>query len=244
MNFEWSSDVSQGAWIRPRLLPWTFPMVVGSTIPTEFPAYCRILHPAYGEPARRVRWHEMASWAKTRLTPHAQYGYVALPEHVPALPCPADNGDPMVGDMDHEDFEALVQIVSRHAEIDTWWGIWDGHGWDHAVSIVIDTGARHRVPDPVPASIRQGPRLCLPGRDYLMVHGSAEGALDFTHAFRQTPNLWWAADHSWCVATEIDFCYTYVGGPPALIQNILASKTLRRCRYTSRTPLFRQSPHG
>jgi hypothetical protein len=42
----------------------------------------------------------------------------------------------------------------------------------------------------------------------------------------QSPNLWWPADHSWCVATEIDFAWTYVGGTEALIADVVADADL------------------
>lgn len=34
-------------------------------------------------------------------------------------------------------------------------------------------------------------------------------------------NLWWPEDRSWCVATEIDFGWTYVGGSQALIDAVV-----------------------
>jgi hypothetical protein len=40
------------------------------------------------------------------------------------------------------------------------------------------------------------------------------------------PNLWWPDDRSWCVASEIDFPYTYVGGSSKLIEEILAHPLL------------------
>ena len=32
-----------------------------------------------------------------------------------------------------------------------------------------------------------------------------------------SPNLWWPEDRNWCVATEVDYPWTYVGGSRALI---------------------------
>ena len=37
----------------------------------------------------------------------------------------------------------------------------------------------------------------------------------------QTPNLWWPQDRAWCVATEIDLAWTYVGGPAGMIERLL-----------------------
>jgi hypothetical protein len=36
----------------------------------------------------------------------------------------------------------------------------------------------------------------------------------------QSPNLWWPDDRAWCVASEIDFRSTYVGGSRALIDRV------------------------
>ena len=41
-----------------------------------------------------------------------------------------------------------------------------------------------------------------------------------------SPNLWWPDDRAWCVATEIDLAWTYVGGPAALISDALANPGL------------------
>jgi hypothetical protein len=39
---------------------------------------------------------------------------------------------------------------------------------------------------------------------------------------RQVANLWWPQDRAWCVATEIDLAWTYVGGQAGLIRQLLA----------------------
>jgi hypothetical protein len=41
-----------------------------------------------------------------------------------------------------------------------------------------------------------------------------------------SPNLWWPDDRAWCVASEIDLAWTYVGGTEALINDILANSQL------------------
>jgi hypothetical protein len=37
----------------------------------------------------------------------------------------------------------------------------------------------------------------------------------------QSPNIWWPDDRAWCVATEVDYARTYVGGNLDLIVRIL-----------------------
>jgi hypothetical protein len=80
--------------------------------------------------------------------------------------------------------------------------------------------------DPVPPEVRYGPRVRLPGRDYLLYTGPIDAALAFTGATGQTPNLWWPADGAWCVASEVDLCWTYVGGSVQLIEELLADPAL------------------
>lgn len=40
------------------------------------------------------------------------------------------------------------------------------------------------------------------------------------------PNLRWPDDRAWCVAPEIDFPYTYVGGSSKLIEEIIGHPLL------------------
>jgi hypothetical protein len=60
-------------------------------------------------------------------------------------------------------------------------------------------------------------RVSLPSREYLLFRGRPRDAEGWEHG----PNLWWPDDHAWCVASEIDLPYTYVGGPPELVDAIL-----------------------
>jgi hypothetical protein len=48
----------------------------------------------------------------------------------------------------------------------------------------------------------------------------------FVPEHRQTPNLWWSHDRSWCVASEIDLPWTYVGGSKGLIGRVLSHPEL------------------
>ncbi|MHB8312801.1 MAG: hypothetical protein ACYDD0_05815 [Candidatus Dormibacteria bacterium] len=70
------------------------------------------------------------------------------------------------------------------------------------------------------------PKVELPGGRYLLFKGPIEGALAFSEPSFQTPNLWWPSDHSWCVASEIDLGWTYVGGATGLIQDLLHDRSL------------------
>ncbi|HMD92238.1 MAG TPA: hypothetical protein VKG80_06300 [Trebonia sp.] len=111
--------------------------------------------------------------------------------------------------------------------------MWDGFGWGSGASVAAvftDDGTPPEVleealRDPVPAAVRDGPRVRLPNREYLLYRGPAEAVVATARlpgTWGQCANLWWPADRAWCVASEIDLEWTYVGGPRGLIDAILA----------------------
>jgi hypothetical protein len=63
----------------------------------------------------------------------------------------------------------------------------------------------------------------LDSRAYYLYDGPVEHAFATTLSAKddQTPNLWWPEDRSWFVASEIDLQWTYVGGPRALIGQLV-----------------------
>ncbi|MGH9023894.1 MAG: hypothetical protein ACRDV9_12475 [Acidimicrobiia bacterium] len=76
----------------------------------------------------------------------------------------------------------------------------------------------------------------LPGRDYLLFEGPLTAASEMGHwptptwFLPQSPNLFWPHDRAWCVASEIDFDSTLVGGNEALIEEILHEPSLEAWR--------------
>jgi hypothetical protein len=77
-----------------------------------------------------------------------------------------------------------------------------------------------------------GPRLRLPNRDYLVFRGPLGAARRMGHQVTddwfdpQSPSLLWPVDRSWCLATEIDFDSTLIGGPRELIDALLQQPDL------------------
>ena len=67
----------------------------------------------------------------------------------------------------------------------------------------------------------------LPGRQYVLVAGALPAARQIVWPpWRRSPNLFWPADHAWCVATELDFDSTLVGGSVELVAAILEAPAL------------------
>jgi hypothetical protein len=86
--------------------------------------------------------------------------------------------------------------------------------------------------DPVPEAVRQGPRVELPDREYLLYAGPVEAAVGAGGPLYagQSANLWWPQDRAWCVASEIDLPWTYVGGAAALIDQLVADQRIEALR--------------
>lgn len=97
------------------------------------------------------------------------------------------------------------------------------------------------VSDEVRAAVRNSPEgtLELPGREYLLFQTTLDELADPSWVQRaglggnslyadagQSPQLLWPADQAWCLATEIDFDSTLVGGSRELIDAILAIASL------------------
>lgn len=97
----------------------------------------------------------------------------------------------------------------------------DGHEWRRRLS-----AGPHDAAGPGTAVGACRPRVQLPNRQYLLHTGPIHAAMAFVNDKRQTANLWWPQHHGWCVASEIDLPWTYLGGPESLIETVLADTRL------------------
>ena len=204
-----SVKVEEAAWIGRGLSPFDS-CVVTSVVPGGFEAYARLLHPLNPSAGgRRVgRWGDVASWSGVDLAPGIHFPELALPEREPDGAEPWPGQVPEVGTLDRADVDVLASMLARHTSTADrcWFCTWDGWG-----SVVFD----------------DGPRVELPARSYLLFAGPLAALPSLMDAQDgHSPNLWWPDDRAWCVATEIDLAWTYVGGPVALISDVLASPHL------------------
>jgi hypothetical protein len=212
----WSIDVRQADWIAGRLTPWEGEWAITIFVPAGFEAYARVLHPVdTPENGRRlVRWADVAAWSGMPLRKDAQFHTIALPPPAgfgrqatgtPAGPPPAGGQSPQGGTLYPADAEVIAAIVRAWTATpdECWFCVWDGFGWDHASVSAVRT-ENGQPPEitaeprryPLPASVRAGPRVCLPNREYLLYQGPAE-AVTATAAVHDSPgqcaNLWWPA---------------------------------------------------
>lgn len=204
-----SVEVEEAAWIGDRLSPFDS-CVLTSVVPSGFEAYARVLHPL-DPPARDQqpgRWMDVSSWSGVELGPGIDFPDIALPEHEPSGVEPWPGQVPQVGTLDPACADALAVVLARHTSAPDrcWFCTWEGWG-----SVVFD----------------DGPRVELPARSYALFVGPLAALPSLMDAQDDhSPNLWWPDDRAWCVATEIDLAWTYLGGSAALIGDVLANPRL------------------
>jgi hypothetical protein len=218
---EWPGEVGAAAWIVDRLHP--FARDLGSVLPEGFAAYARLLHPASrAESGRHVRvtWAELA--AQAGVTLHATTRFEELERTAASQAIKP----PEVGTLDERALRALVErlAASTATPQSCWLGWWEGYGWMQGPPALAEllapgspVGATERFPPPAPV----GPRVEVPGRSLVLYRGDIGDAAAFCRPpASQSPNLWWPDDHAWCVASEIDFRSTYLGGSRELIDRV------------------------
>lgn len=253
---EWSAEVEQVDWVRERLAPFESGEVT-SVVPVGFGAYARVLHPAHDSQERPIRWFEVAAHNGIELPRDAHFPEIAL--QPPGDRSQAWNVvAPQEGTLCLADATALVDILRQHTTSPDrcWFCLWDGYGWETSALYSIPSaifgdepqpGAEpglyvgpdtqvsvpepHGAPkDPIPRQVRDGPRAELPGRGYFLYKGVLDAALAFLEPEQQTPNLWWPADRVWCLASELDLGWTYIGGSPDLIDHIVGDSRIEAVR--------------
>ncbi len=204
-----------------------------SVVPGGFAAYARIFHPPVpgGSFANLKPGESPLSWAAVAesrgTTAHKAMQWPSL------IGTYLGAGDPRA--MDHPGIEpdmgslplAVSQVVMEVLERETntpddcWFAVWEGWGF--------------RAED----FVSNAPTFVLPHRSYFLLQGPIEAVLesvedpplevvarglDWPH--HRSPNLWWPEDRAWCVATEIDFQSTYIGGSGPCIKSLVADTRL------------------
>lgn len=198
---------------------------VAGVIPDGFEAYARIFHPVdeYGAPGPGLRWADLARANNTVFHPEAQFHRLARTElYRHALFHGRDVGQAPTGEMFQAELAALAELLAAQTAPtqDIFQAVWVG--WDG-----FEPG-RHGIP------IGPGSTLTVANglRDYWVFRGSMAELIRppwFDEEWgrsEQTPNLVWPADRSWCMASEIDFDSTLVGGTAELIAAVVHSPGL------------------
>ncbi len=191
---------------------------VRSVVPNVFDKYARLFHPAEDNKGRRtVRWSEVAAWSGRSVHPEMQWEAVCKPVSSTLDPKPWSN-PPLVGQCPREVLIPLTELLSIYTNSPQrcWVCFWEGYGGINE--------AIQRVNKAVP-------RIQLPDRSYYLLNVPlnkiAKGVFTDKNGLEPlSPSLWWPDDRTWCVATEIDFRWTYIGGSQACINELLDHEQL------------------
>jgi hypothetical protein len=247
------ADAGVGDWIAPRLRG--FGGRVNQVVPDGFDAYVRVLHPPADERGEPATWaevcrrtgrtpHALMQWQSIAVVVEHVTMRGRWPHRYPSSTHSSDwpGQEPAMGQAPPELLRPLLDVLGRFTAepSECVHALWEGWGWlgegSWAVLTVADgSGPPERVPDArpgLPDDVLRLPRLQLPNRAYLLFAGPLAAALRMGHQITddwfvpQSPSLLWPADRSWCLATEIDFDSTLVGGPAELAEALLAAPGL------------------
>jgi len=221
-----SANIECADWIRLRLSPFEQYRAT-SIVPNGFDAYARILHPVQlpSDGRRLIRWSEVARWSGLPMNDLVQWHDVALPQLKPSSDPPWHGQGPEEGSPYVADIDALVNHLTDFTSSSerTCFCLWVGYLGGASATFALPGTPRANRP------IRERPThvVALPRREY----GLVEAPLSFATALggvsdgiHKAANLWWPEDRAWCVASEIDLRWTYVGGPSELIARILSDE--------------------
>lgn len=249
-------DLSPAAWIPAALWSWRRPpgvgFRVGSLVPPVFDAYVRVCHPAIQDapnPDDRAstRWADVAAWSGRVAHSTMQWG--AIRTSTDGRRWPGES--PNTGSLSDAEIVVLASSLRTATSMpdDLSLAVWAGYGlWTpgrRTYLYAVPAGLRgrmvtalrrrrHRKAQQDPSVIDDLPLLRTEGREYVVFTGSFDAAATMAQwPWRQSPNVWWPADRAWCVATEIDFDSTVVGGSRDLVDRILASPHLEAFEVTS-----------
>jgi hypothetical protein len=207
-----------------------------------------------------LRWAEVAANCGRSMHRLAQFHAISRPN----ARAPIETVEPPAqGNLQPNLLRSLCSVLRRHTRTpdSCWFCLWTGHGWlddRQSVSIVftkVDEPSDSSGPDAAAddlspalrAAVQNDARVRLPQRDYLLLTGPLEAAMEIgwtlagDHFIPQSPNLFWPADHAWCVASEIDLFCTLVAGPSELAEDLMAEPRLEAWRVLPDDPVHAYS---
>lgn len=197
-------DGEQAAWWLDQLEPWGEQgTLVSSLVPSTLPAVCQVLHPWSDPDDEPISWRAAAR----------QLGFRSVTDldrtremySIPAAEAAGLSASP--GQLDTFTAGALVEVLASATTTpdDVFVAVWQG--WGNAPAQRFP-GAAH---------------LETQGRGHFLLRGPLTGALSSVAVAgpeQPAAGLWWPADRTWFVATEIEFEWTFVAGSSKLIESL------------------------
>lgn len=186
--------------------------------------------------------------ARERLHPFGQDVGAVVPDGFDAY-ARIDHAGRQGGPSD-ADLAPLAALLEAHTSTAApcWFCLWAGYGWLYpgqgigrlyrtrrrlgpfrkvALARARRRDARTMRAD-LPSALAERSQLHLQSREYYLFQGPVSAATAFRRhgplgMWSDGPNLWWPADRTWCVASEIDLECTYVGGTKAAVGAVVST---------------------
>jgi hypothetical protein len=265
-NLRPATDDAARSWIRESL--GAFASGVRSIVPPVFKAYARILHPARASDGTPVRWATVAAWAGGTVHALAEFEPLARQREPRSAPAPFA-ALPTDGALAPATVDDLCDVLGRYTATPDRcsFGLWEGYGWIDWMAPDRQRAARLGLPNrtyllfegplgsvvdlgwsEVPAKRLLSRRVGLTERAGSFVRKSAIGTksrrprtASIAALHRESPNLMWASDRSWFVASEIDLDSTFVGGSMALVEELIGDGRFEAWRASPDNPVTADS---
>ena len=212
---ELMEDPAPADWVVERLRSWRGGALrVGAVVPDGYPAYARLLHPAYRDDREGpVRWAEIAAERGLELGAETRFNDVVgwVPARDGEDP-PEPYGAPHRGSLTKDQCALVAEVLAGFTASPElcWFCLWEGYGWPELDQF-------------------RGwpPRVKVPHRDCILFRGPVSAATAFrSPPWSQSPTLWWPDDRAWCVASDLDFYSTYIAGSVQAVQALLSQPAL------------------
>lgn len=210
------ADVGPASWIGDALASAARTATVAALMPSAFPAYARVLPPAHDpNDERRHWWSEIAEYTGVPLIAETRFNDLVAGS--------ARWGRPAEGGLHAQETRVLATVLADFTQTPdrAFFCPWEGFGLEETEAW-SDRPMRVQAPD----------------RAYHLLAGPVAAAPVLpTPVEWRCASLWWPADRSWLVATDIDGYLTFVGGSHAAVEAVLADPALDTVRVQPSTPL-------
>jgi hypothetical protein len=251
-----AESLGPAEWLRDELR-WDvldMPRRVRDVLPPTFDEYIRVLHPVVdisGGTARHLRWSDVALSHRGEAI-GAETSFLELSHSTPSeafhplAPQPLDSLPPHL----HSHLtEVLSDAINRQE--DCWLLYWDGYGWyggdvrhgwsseDDAATIARRRDEAERRAHEEQTQLERIPRVILARHEYFLFRGSIPGVQGLVEVLHQSPNVWWPANHGWCIATPVHSFSTYISASKELADAILRRNELEIVRVSPQSLLDR-----
>jgi hypothetical protein len=201
---------------------------------------CEDLTPAEWIAHSDVPWQQLVAFGPAGFESYGRLRFLPDPVH-PGQPEPELGPD---APTEHEQLQAALDVLSRHTRTpdECYFCLWEGWGFETPPVIgYAGTGgprSETAVPGIAPAfppSVLNGPKVNVPHRKYYLFSGSLSQFGDWDAAEMWAgqarldmpdPAFIWPADHSWCIANDVDPHYAGIGASGAAIEQLIGHHDL------------------